>query len=196
MSVDLVRRSLVWPAVMAACSLVLSASPAVAGAATPARPTSSAKAATPSPAVKVEGAWVRATVKGQSATGGFMTLRASRDLTLVGFSSDAATDTELHEMAMDGSVMRMRAVERLPLPAGKAVVLKPGGHHLMLMGLKQPLAAGSEVQVELHLEDASGAHVQQAITLPVRAGHGGAGMQGGESAAQPKGPGGGHHHHH
>jgi len=194
MSTDLVRRSLVWPAVMAACAMVLVSAPARGGTAT--KP-----AATSTPAVQVEGAWVRATVKGQTATGGFMTLRASRDLTLVGFSSDAATDTELHEMAMDGSVMRMRAVERLPLPAGKAVVLKPGGHHLMLMGLKQPLTAGSEVRVELHLEDASGAHVQQAVTLPVRAGQGSAGMKGGaEPAAQSKGPGagmgGGHHHHH
>lgn len=196
------RRPFLLSALAAAtCAFAIGALPVAATAATksPAASGATSAAAAASP-VKVEGAWIRQTVQGQTATGGFMTLRASRDLTLVGFSADVADDAELHEMVMDGSVMRMRAVERLALPAGKAVALKPGAgaHHLMLMGLKQPLAAGTEVRIELHLEDAKGAHLQQTVTVPVRAGHGaaGMGMHGGEPGMQPKVKGGGAHHHH
>lgn len=195
------RRPFLLSALAAAtCAFAIGALPAAATAATksPAVSAGVTPAAAAAPLVKVEGAWIRQTVQGQTATGGFMTLRASRDLTLVGFSADVAEDAELHEMVMDGSVMRMRAVERLALPGGKAVALKPGAgaHHLMLMGLKQPLAAGTEVRIELHLEDAKGAHLQQTVTVPVRAGHGAAGMHGGEAGMQPKAKGGGAHHHH
>jgi copper(I)-binding protein len=122
--------------------------------------------------VKVDDAWVRATVKGQAASGGFMSLTASQDLTLVGFTTPAAGGTELHEMVMDGSIMRMRAIDSLPLPAGRQVTLKPGagGQHLMLMGLKQPLLDGKEIALTLTLRTAAGKLVKQSIKVPVRAG--------------------------
>lgn len=137
--------------------------------------------------VLVQGAWIRATVPGQTATGGFMTLRAQRDLTLVGFRSPAAPHAELHEMAMDGDVMRMRAVAQLPLPAGKDVALRPGGHHLMLMGLTQALPAGQDVTVELLLKDAQGKTVVQSVKVPV---------SGKMPAPQPGGASDGAHMHH
>ena len=72
-------------------------------------------------AVKVEGAWARASVPGQKATGAFMTLTAPAATQLVGVSSPAAGVAEVHEMAMQGDVMKMRAIESLALPAGQQV---------------------------------------------------------------------------
>lgn len=122
--------------------------------------------------VKVDKAWIRATVKGQSGTGGFMNLTATQPMTLVGFSTAVAADSELHEMAMDGDVMRMHAVPSLPLPAGQTVELRPGmgGHHLMLMSLKQQLKEGDEVTLTLKLRTADGKALTQDIKVPVKSG--------------------------
>jgi periplasmic copper chaperone A len=119
--------------------------------------------------VTVENAWVRPMVKGQSATGGFMVLTASQDLTLVGFATAVARTSELHEMAMDGQVMRMRAIDSLKLPAGQAVTLRPGAHHLMLMDVKQPLKVGDELTLTLKLKAADGKALTQDIKVPVKA---------------------------
>jgi copper(I)-binding protein len=119
--------------------------------------------------VKVEGAWARATVHGQQATGALMTCTAPDGARLVGASSAAAGVTEVHEMAMQGDVMKMRAITALDLPAGQPVELKPGGHHVMLMELKAPLPPGSTVTLTLLLRDAKGAEFQQEVQLPVRA---------------------------
>jgi VCBS repeat-containing protein len=75
---------------------------------------------------------------------------------------------EIHEMAMDGNVMRMRAVPALELPAGKAVELKPGGYHVMLMDLKQQLKAGETVNVSLVVERAGGQRETVEVKAPVR----------------------------
>jgi copper(I)-binding protein len=120
--------------------------------------------------VKVENAWVRPMVKGQTASGGFMVLTASQDLTLVGFATPVAGSSELHEMAMDGTVMRMRAIDALKLPAGQAVTLRPGAHHLMLMDVKQPLKEGDEVALTLKLKSADGKELTQEVKVPVKAG--------------------------
>lgn len=120
-------------------------------------------------AVKVDDAWARASVPGQQATGAFMTLTAPAGARLVGVSSPVAGVAEMHEMAMQGDVMKMRAIPALELPAGKPVQLKPGGYHLMLMDLKAPLAAGSTVPLTLLLRDAQGAELRQPLQVPVRA---------------------------
>ncbi|MEI8157805.1 MAG: copper chaperone PCu(A)C, partial [Burkholderiales bacterium] len=84
--------------------------------------------------VDVKDAWARATVPGQKATGAFMKLTAKEGTKLVAISSPVAGVGEVHEMKMEGDVMKMRAVTGgLDLPAGKAVELKPGGYHVMLM---------------------------------------------------------------
>ncbi|MFY9476643.1 MAG: copper chaperone PCu(A)C [Aquabacterium sp.] len=130
-----------------------------------------AKATTAKPAafVDVQGAWVRATVPGQSGTGGFMSLRSpTAALQLVGFSTPVAGTAELHEMTMDGNVMRMRPVDGLDLPAGQTVELKPGGHHLMLMALKRPLTAGSTVPLVLRFKTPDGKLLEQKVAVPVR----------------------------
>lgn len=136
------------------------------------KPVAKAEANTEALLVKVSDAWIRATVKGQSGTGGFMNLTASQALTLTGFSTPAAADSELHEMTMDGGVMRMHAVPSLPLPAGQTVSLRPGmgGHHLMLMDLKQQLKEGEEVTVTLLLRTADGKVLKQDVKVPVKGG--------------------------
>jgi copper(I)-binding protein len=136
------------------------------------KPDVKAGAKVQAPWVKVSDAWIRATVKGQGGTGGFMNLTASQPLTLTGFSTAAAADSELHEMAMDGGVMRMHEVDSLPLPAGQTVSLRPGmgGHHLMLMDLKQQLKEGDEVTVTLKLRTADGKALTQDVKVPVKSG--------------------------
>lgn len=104
--------------------------------------------------LEVKSPWVRGTVAGQKATGAFMELRSPAGTTIIGASSNAAGVTEIHEMKMDGGVMKMKAAPRLELPAGKTVSLAPGGYHVMLMDLKQPLKKGDIVTITLQLEGA------------------------------------------
>lgn len=120
-------------------------------------------------AVKVEGAWARASVPGQTGTGAFMKLTAKDGAQLVGASSPAAGVTEVHEMKMEGDVMKMRAVPALVLPAGKAVELKPGGYHLMLLDLKAPLRKDTVVPLTLTLRDAKGVESRLELKVPVAA---------------------------
>ena len=119
--------------------------------------------------VQIEAAWIRASVPGQSGTGAFMRLTATEPLTLVGLSSPAAAVSEVHEMKLEGDVMRMRAIASLALPAGKTVELKPGGYHLMLMDLKAPLKADTRVPLTLVLRDAQGAQRLVQLQVPVSA---------------------------
>ena len=117
--------------------------------------------------VAAEGAWARASVQGQKATGAFMRLTASEATRLVRAESPAAGVTEVHEMKMEGDVMKMRAMPFLDLPAGKTVELKPGGYHIMLLDLKAPLAKDTTVPVKLTFKDAKGVESTQELTLPV-----------------------------
>lgn len=119
--------------------------------------------------VKVEAAWARASVAGQSASGAFMRLTASADTRLLGAQAPAAGVTELHQMTLEGDIMKMRAIPGLDLPAGRAVELKPGGYHIMLMDLKAPLAKGSTVALTLLLQDAKGVQTRIALSVPVLA---------------------------
>lgn len=120
--------------------------------------------------IDVANAWVRATVPGQMSTGAFMTLTAKDGAQLVGASSPVAGVAEVHEMKMEGSVMKMAAVKGgLELPAGKAVQLKPGGYHVMLMDLKSTLAKDSTVPLTLIFKDAKGVESKMELKLPVAA---------------------------
>jgi copper(I)-binding protein len=120
--------------------------------------------------VDVTSAWARPAVPGQSGTGAFMTIVSRDGARLVGVSSPVAGVAELHEMAMENNVMRMRAVPALDLPAGREVQLKPGGYHVMLLDLKRPLKAGERVRIELRLETKDGKRVTQPVEVEVRSG--------------------------
>jgi len=132
--------------------------------------TLSCLAASASAQVAVSNAWVRATVPGQPGTGMFGTLTAKQDSKLVSASSPVAASVEVHEMKMDGDVMRMRAIPSLALPAGQAVALKPGSYHVMLMGLKNPLPDGSPVPLKLVVEDANKKQTTIDLKVPVKKG--------------------------
>ena len=106
--------------------------------------------------IDVKDAWVRTSVQGQKATGAFMNITAKDGAKLVGVSSPVAGLGEVHEMKMEGDVMKMRAITALDLPAGKTVALKPGGFHLMLMDLKTPLKKDSTIPLTLRFKDAQG----------------------------------------
>ncbi len=141
--------------------------------------------------VKAEGAWARASVAGQQATGAFVRLTAQEPLQLVGVETPAAGAGEIHEMKMDGDVMRMRAIESLALPEGQTVELKPGGYHLMFQQLKAPLNDGVDVPVTLVFKDGKGEMSRLHLQVPVQrrapaATHGhGHGHEHGEGHAMP-----------
>ena len=102
-------------------------------------------------------AWSRATPKGAKTGGGYLTIEnnGSAPDRLIGGSSDVASSVQVHEMSMEGGVMKMRPVENgLSVEPGKTVKLAPGGYHLMMMDLKQPLKRGDKVPVTLEFEKA------------------------------------------
>jgi copper(I)-binding protein len=131
--------------------------------------------------IEVKDGWVRATVSGQKASGAFMTITSAKGAVLTGGSSPVAKTVEIHEMKTEGDVMKMRAVPRLELPAGKPVDLS-GDHHIMFMGLNKELKAGDKVPLTLKLER-SGKPESVNIDLEIRA------LDSGKTS-------GGHHHHH
>lgn len=119
--------------------------------------------------VEVKDAWVRNTVQGQKGTGAFMKITAKADTQLVSVSTPAAGIAEVHEMKMDGDIMRMRALPGLALPAGKTVELKPGSYHVMLMDLKQALPKDSAIPLTLRFKDAKGVESKVELSVPVSA---------------------------
>jgi copper(I)-binding protein len=118
----------------------------------------------------VKEAWVRGTVAQQKATGAFAQITSAKGGRLVSASSPVAGVVEIHEMAMEGTTMKMRALPNgLDLPAGKTVALKPGGLHVMLMDLKQPLKAGDTVPLTLVVEGADKQRETLQLQVPVKA---------------------------
>jgi copper(I)-binding protein len=114
--------------------------------------------------IKVEQAYTRSTVPGQMAAGGFMKIenKGTADQ-LVSASSPVAGEVQLHEMAMEGNVMKMRQVKDIAVPAGGSVELKPGGLHLMFMNIKAPLTAGESVPVKLKFAKAGEVEVKMPV---------------------------------
>ena len=146
--------------------------------------------------VVVSQAWVRPTVKGQQGTGGYLQIQAQEAVTLVGLASPVAGKAELHEMKMDGDVMRMRALAELPIAAGETAALKPGGNHLMLLDLKRPIDKGSLVPLTLKFKGANGqafdVQVSAMAQVAAPAASGGQAKVGGQGG---KGHHGDHHDH-
>jgi len=105
--------------------------------------------------VSVKDPWVRATVPTQKSTGAFMQLVSTGDAHLIAMRSPIADSVEIHQMAMDNNVMKMRPIPYLALPAGKTVELKPGGYHVMLNGLHQQVKEGDLIPLTLIVENAA-----------------------------------------
>jgi copper(I)-binding protein len=116
--------------------------------------------------IEVRDAWARATASGQETGGAFLSIRNGSDSPdrLVGGSTPAASAVEIHSMRMEGSIMRMRRQDGLDIPAGELVKLGPGGTHLMLVGLKTPLATGDTIPLTLNFAKAG----RKQAEVPVR----------------------------
>jgi periplasmic copper chaperone A len=131
--------------------------------------------------VTVSQAWSRETAPGQQVGGAFMTItnRSKVADRLVSGSSSQASEVQVHTVSIDGGVMRMRQlVDGLEIPAGGTVMLRPGSFHIMLIGLRQPLARGSHVPVTLRFSQAGRVTVRLAVqaigsTGPAEAAHAG-----------------------
>lgn len=113
--------------------------------------------------------WVRASVPGQRTTAAFMQLTAAQDSALRAVRTPRAASVELHRTEQVRGMMSMRPVARLALPAGQRVDIAPGGYHLMLLGLKQPLRIGEHVPLTVEIEDAHGQRTALTVDAPVLA---------------------------
>ena len=118
-------------------------------------------------AVSVTGALCRPTPVGRQATGCYLTLTATAADRLVSVSTPAAGRVEIHESKVESNMMMMRELkEGLPLPAGQAVELKPGGNHIMLLALENPLIEGQTIPLTLNFASAAPVVVQATIGQP------------------------------
>lgn len=120
--------------------------------------------------VSIKEPWARATVPAQKVAGGYMQLTSTTDVKLLKLSSTIADHVELHESSMVNGVMKMRYVEKLQIPAGKLVEFKPGGYHIMFIGLKKQLVGGDKVPLKLLFADHANKEQSFEIFLPVRGG--------------------------
>lgn len=119
----------------------------------------------PTSTVEASSAWARATPGAARSGAVFLTLanRGTKARRLVRVVTDAADRAALHTHIMDGAIMRMRKLDGLALAPGESVTLKPGGSHVMLMGLRAPLKAGATFSITLVL--ASGEKIPVSVTV-------------------------------
>ena len=117
--------------------------------------------------IVISDAWVRPTAEGQSVTGAYLKITSDKPVKLIGASTKSASSVEVHEMTMDGDIMRMRQLSELSIPANTIVDLKPGGLHLMLMGVPKNIEVGSLVSMNLNflLQDGK----KKTLTIQVKA---------------------------
>jgi hypothetical protein len=132
---------------------------------------------------KIENAWARATPGKAENGAAYLTIVSPVADRLTAVSTPEAKTAELHEMTMQGGVMKMRPLANgIDLPAGKPVTLKPGGMHIMLMGLKQPLKKGESFPLTLTFEKGGTKEVNVAVEGP-----GAMGSQAGSMGNMPMG---------
>jgi periplasmic copper chaperone A len=117
--------------------------------------------------IKIENAYTRATMPGQQVAGGFMKIENKTGPAdqLVSVSSPISGEVQLHEMSMEGNVMKMRQVQGIAVPAGGAVELKPGGLHIMFINIKAPLTAGETVPVKLKFAKAGEVELKMPVNV-------------------------------
>ncbi len=127
-----------------------------------------------SPTVIVSDPWASPTPSGVDVSAGYLTIAngTGAEDHLLGATSPRAARVEIHEMTMDGAVMRMRALERLSIPAHGAAQLGPGGAHLMFFGVGEPFAEGQSIPVRLVFEHAGTIDVALPVHRSTPVGHG------------------------
>jgi periplasmic copper chaperone A len=115
---------------------------------------------------EVSNAWARATPGRATDGAAYMTIQSPTADRLVSVSSPVSQKAELHTMSMTGMVMQMRPLGVLDLPAGQSVSLTPGGMHVMLLGLGQPLREGQHFTLTLNFEKAGAKSVDVVVAKP------------------------------
>ncbi|MBX9826764.1 MAG: copper chaperone PCu(A)C [Xanthobacteraceae bacterium] len=133
--------------------------------------------------LEIQHPWSRATPRGASVAGGYLKIvnKGTAPDRLVGGSTEAAPKFEIHEMSMEGGVMKMRMLPKgLEIKPGQTVEFKPGSYHLMFVGITTPLEQGKRVKGTLEFEKAGKVEVEYAVEA---------------IGGTPKGHGGGGHNH-
>lgn len=120
--------------------------------------------------VSIKAPWVRATAPAQKVAGGYMQISSTTNATLLKLTSPMASSVELHASTMENGVMKMRYLEQLEIPAGKVIEFKPGGYHIMLIGLKKQLVEGDKIPLKLLFADNSNKEHLFEVSFPVQAG--------------------------
>lgn len=116
--------------------------------------------------LKISNPWARATPKGASVGGAYMTIINTGNVPdrLLGGSSDASNHFEIHEMSMENGVMKMRPLGKgLEIKSGQTVEFKPGGYHVMFVGLKAQFEEGQHIKATLQFEKAGNIGVDFAV---------------------------------
>lgn len=121
--------------------------------------------------ISIDGVWARATPPGSRVTAAYAELTAREADALIAVATPVAGRVEIHASTHVDSAMHMHPVAEIELPAGERVVLAPGGLHLMLMDLKEPLVAGEQVPLTFTFRSAPPATVQARILAPDEAPH-------------------------
>lgn len=144
--------------------IILAAAALVLAACTTATPVQNGGGATSS-GVAVSDAWVRPAPGGQGNGAAYLLVRSSGSAgdRLVQAASDVADSVELHTAEMKDGVMSMRPVEGIDVPAGGTAELKPGGYHIMLIGLRRELQPGERVALTLQFERAGQVSVEAVV---------------------------------
>ena len=153
--------------------LALAAAALSLAACNPSQPAKAPAAETPTAtaAVSATDAWCRPSPNGAKAGGCYVTLTAATDDRLTGGSTPRAGSLQVHEMKTENGMMKMAELTAgLPLPAGQAVALAPGGNHLMLIGLTAPLVAGETVPLTFQFASAPAITVQAQVRQPAMEG--------------------------
>ncbi|HET9910547.1 MAG TPA: copper chaperone PCu(A)C [Anaerolineales bacterium] len=117
--------------------------------------------------IEVQGAWARPTAQGENGAIYFVIQNNTRETDeLTGVSSDVAEAVEMHESKTEGDVMQMHPLETVPLQAGAKTTFKPGGLHIMLIGVKQDLKIGEEIEITLHFKNAGDIKIPVLVREP------------------------------
>jgi len=117
-------------------------------------------------AVEIENAWARATPPGSTVASVYAQVQARSADEILSVSTPAAARVEMHATAEDGGMMRMRPVATVALPAGELVKFEAGGLHLMLIGLRAPLVAGSSVPITFNFRSAAPITIAADVVAP------------------------------
>ena len=116
----------------------------------------------------VSQSWIKTTIPGSAVSAAYMQIKSAAPFKLIKAESSAAGIVEIHDMKMNAGVMEMKALDAINVPANKAVALKPGGMHVMLMNVKKPINKGDKIPMTLTFEGANKKTVLVTLELVAR----------------------------